>query len=92
MIVASEGTAASPARTESLLVAPPPTPPSRAASSGGTTTTTPSDAASAASAGVIDHAPVAEFLVLLERAEALTGAPTDHDGPDVLSAGHKGAG
>src|SRR4029077_6198288 len=43
MIVASAGTAARPARTDSLRVAPPATPCSRSASAAGTTTTTPSD-------------------------------------------------
>mgnify|MGYP000069555930 CR=1 FL=1 len=42
--------------------------------------------------GVIDDAPSAEVLVLLECAEALTGASPDHDGPDVLGVCHKAAG
>ena len=47
MIVASAGTAARPARTDSLRVDPPATPRSRSTSAAGTTTTTPSDARSA---------------------------------------------
>src|SRR4051794_23552690 len=50
MIVASAGTAASPARTDSLRVAPPGTPPSLTTSASGTTSTTPSLTARAVSA------------------------------------------
>ena len=84
MIVASGGTAARPARTDSLRVAPPATPSSRSASAAGTTTTTPADAASAVSTGVIDHPPVAEQLVLLGSTEAFTGAAGHDDRPHEL--------
>ncbi len=40
----------------------------------------------------IDHADVAEQLVLLEGPEALPAPAADHDGPCVLSAGHTAAG
>ena len=43
-------------------------------------------------AGVIDHTTFAEAFVLFHGPEALTGATTDHDRPDLLSAGHNRAG
>ena len=43
-------------------------------------------------AGVFDHTTLAEAFVLFQGSEALAAAATDHDRPDVFSAGHNGAG